>query len=127
MIHCRVFPIRNHPPGLAAAPSIMGKKDKKSKTAEQKARLAARQSKKVEQKEKKGNFKSADDSDADDIDLESVLEDYAKRVCLLVEEFLSLLSTALLNPCFFIFYLYDQSHWKVSVRLDLPFCLLEVS
>lgn len=64
----------------------MGKKDKKSKTAEQKARLAARQSKKVAQKEKKGRFKGDEDSDADDIDLESVLEDYAKRVCLLLEE-----------------------------------------
>ena len=59
----------------------MGKKDKKSKTAEQKARAAAKQSKKAAQKEKKVNSKNADDSDAEDVDLESVLEEYAKKVC----------------------------------------------
>jgi hypothetical protein len=58
----------------------MGKKDKKSKTAEQKARVAAKQSKKATQKEKKATSKGADDSDAEDIDLESVLEEYAKQV-----------------------------------------------
>ena len=59
----------------------MGKKDKKSKTAEQKARIAAKQSKKATQKEKKAKSKGADDSDAEDVDLESVLEEYAKQVC----------------------------------------------
>lgn len=58
----------------------MGKKDKKSKTAEQKARVAAKQSKKAAQKEKKVKSKKADDSDAEDVDLESVLEEYAKKV-----------------------------------------------
>ena len=58
----------------------MAKKDKKSKTAEQKARVAAKQNKKAAQKEKKVKSKGADDSDADDIDLESVLEEYAKQV-----------------------------------------------
>jgi len=58
----------------------MGKKDKKSKTAEHKARLAAKQSKKASQKEKKGKAREVDDSDADDVDLESVLEQYAEQV-----------------------------------------------
>ena len=58
----------------------MVKKDKKSKTAEQKARVAAKQSKKAAQKEKKGKSKGNDDSDAEDVDIESVLEEYAKQV-----------------------------------------------
>jgi uncharacterized protein (DUF3084 family) len=59
----------------------MGKKEKKSKTAEQKARVAARQNKRATQKDKKLKSKAADDSDGEDVDLESVLEDYAKQVC----------------------------------------------
>ena len=58
----------------------MPKKDKKSKDAEKKARVAAKQSKKTAQKEKKVKSKGADDSDAEDVDLESVLEEYAKQV-----------------------------------------------
>lgn len=58
----------------------MAKKDKRSKTVEQKARVAAKQNKKAAQKEKKGKSKGADDSDAEDVDLESVLEEYAKKV-----------------------------------------------
>ena len=58
----------------------MGKKDKESKTAEQKARVAAKQSKKASQKEKRAKSKQADDSDAEDINLESVLEEYARNV-----------------------------------------------
>ena len=58
----------------------MGKKDKRSKTAEQKARVAAKQSKKAAQREKKVKSKTTDDSDAEDVDLESVLEEYAKKV-----------------------------------------------
>ena len=59
----------------------MAKKDKKSKTAEQKARVAAKQTKKAAQKEKKVKSKGGkEDSDADDVDLESVLEEYAKQV-----------------------------------------------
>ena len=61
----------------------MGKKDKKSKTPEQKARVAARQSKKAVQKDKKIKAKGGDDSDKEEIDLETVLEDYAKKVCLM--------------------------------------------
>ena len=58
----------------------MGKKEKRSKTAEQKARVAAKQSKKASQKEKKAKSKHADDSDAEDVNLESVLEEYARNV-----------------------------------------------
>ena len=57
----------------------MGKKDKK-KSTEQKARVADKQNKKAAKKEKKGKAKGADDSDAEDIDLESVLEEYAQKV-----------------------------------------------
>lgn len=60
----------------------MGKKEKKSRTVEQKARVAARQSKRAAQKDKKVKAKGGDDSDKEDIDLETVLEDYAKQVCL---------------------------------------------
>ena len=58
----------------------MAKKDKKSKTAEQKARVAAKQSKKAAQKEKKSKSRANEDSDMDDVDLESVLEEYARQV-----------------------------------------------
>lgn len=58
----------------------MAKKDKKSKDAEKKARAAAKQSKKIAQKEKKVKSKGADESDAEDVDLQSVLEEYAKQV-----------------------------------------------
>ncbi|KAK2794845.1 hypothetical protein FQN50_009855 [Emmonsiellopsis sp. PD_5] len=58
----------------------MGKKDKKSKTAEQKARVAAKQSKKAAQKEKKNKAKGQnDDSDAEDVDLDAVLAAYAEE------------------------------------------------
>lgn len=58
----------------------MGKKEKKSKTAEQKARVAAKQSKKAAQKDKKIKSKGVDNSDGEDVDLESVLKDYAQKV-----------------------------------------------
>ena len=60
----------------------MGKKDKKSKSAEQKARVAAKQNRKATQKDVKSKSKrnGDDDSDADNVDLESVLEEYAKQV-----------------------------------------------
>ena len=61
-------------------PTKMAKKDKKSKAAEQKARVAAKQTKKAAQKEKKVKSKGANDSDAEDIDLVSVLEEYSKQV-----------------------------------------------
>ena len=57
----------------------MGKKDKK-KTTEKKARVAAKQTKKANQKEKKTKGKLGDDSDAEDVDLETVLEQYAAQV-----------------------------------------------
>ena len=58
----------------------MAKKDKKSKAAEQKARVAAKQTKKAAQKEKKGRSKGGEESDAEDVDLESMLEEYARKV-----------------------------------------------
>lgn len=61
----------------------MVKKDKKSKMAGQKARVAAKQSKKTAQKEKRTKSKgNNDDSDMEDVDIESVLEEYAKQVCI---------------------------------------------
>lgn len=57
----------------------MAKKDKKSKSAEQKARVAAKKTKKAAQKDRKTKLKSSDGSDAEDIDLESVLEEYSKQ------------------------------------------------
>ena len=58
----------------------MVKKVKKSKTAEQKARVSAKQNKKAAQREKKVKPKGADDSDDEYVDLEAVLEEYAKKV-----------------------------------------------
>ena len=55
-------------------------KDKKSKAAEKKARVAAKQNKKATQKEKKIKSKGTGDSDAEDVDLESVLAEYAEKV-----------------------------------------------
>ena len=58
----------------------MGKKDKKSKTAEQKARVAAKQEKKATQKERKIKSKGGADSDADGVDLEAVRQEYEDKV-----------------------------------------------
>ena len=58
----------------------MGKKDKNPKAAEKKARKQGKQGKKAAQKEKKVKAKTAEDSDADDVDLDSVLEEYARQV-----------------------------------------------
>ncbi len=55
-------------------------KDKKSKTVEKKTRVAAKQNKKAAQKERKVKSKGTDDSDAEDIDLETVLAEYAAKV-----------------------------------------------
>ncbi|MCJ1299741.1 hypothetical protein MMC08_002534 [Hypocenomyce scalaris] len=63
----------------------MGKKDKKSKTAEQKARVAAKQNKRAAQKEKKVKSKGADDSDADDVDLDDVLAEYTRQQALFLK------------------------------------------
>ena len=61
-------------------------KDKKAKQAEKKARVAEKTNKKAAQKEKKGKTKgrhAGDESDAEDIDLDAVLEEYARQVSLL--------------------------------------------
>ncbi|KAJ5923318.1 hypothetical protein N7454_008563 [Penicillium verhagenii] len=56
----------------------MGKKDKKS--AEHKARVAAKQSKKTAKNEKKSKTKGKDaDSDAEDADLDAILAQYAEE------------------------------------------------
>src|SRR5271163_2808165 len=60
----------------------MGKKEKKSKSAEQKARVLAKQSKKAAKGEKKVKAKNAArdvDSDADDVDIDAVLASYAQE------------------------------------------------
>ena len=68
----------------------MAKKDSKAKAAEKKARAAAKQNKKADKKEKKSKSKgNADDSDVDDVDLEAVLEEYAKQASSLVLELLN--------------------------------------
>ena len=58
----------------------MGKKDKKPKTAEQKARVAAKQEKKATQKRKKGKTKAAADSDVEDVDLDDIRAEYEQQV-----------------------------------------------
>ncbi len=59
----------------------MVKKDRKSKASEKKVRVAQKQDKKATQKDKKAKTKkSADDnSDAEDVDLDAVLVEYAKQ------------------------------------------------
>lgn len=58
----------------------MGKKDKKSKSAEQKARTAAKQEKKAIQKENKGRSKGSADSDPEDVDLDDIRAEYERKV-----------------------------------------------
>ena len=77
----------------------MAKKDKKSKTAEQKARVAAKQNRKATQKEKKAKAKGGDDSDAEDVDLQAVLEEYSRQVCVLYIEYESLASPLATSDC----------------------------
>jgi N-acetylneuraminic acid mutarotase len=60
----------------------MVKKDKKAKSAEKKTRVAQKQEKKATQKEKKQKVKgkgNEDDSDAEDVDLDAVLAEYARQ------------------------------------------------
>ncbi|KAK6338734.1 hypothetical protein TWF696_009545 [Orbilia brochopaga] len=55
-------------------------KDKKAKAAEKKARTAAKTSKKAAKKEKKVSKKRPnDDSDSDDQDIDSILEEYKQK------------------------------------------------
>ena len=56
-------------------------KDKKAKKAEKKVRVAQKQEKKATQKEKKSTKKGSrdDDSDADDLDIDTVLAEYARQ------------------------------------------------
>ena len=67
-------------------------KDKKSKKADKKARVAQKQEKKAAQKEKKLSKKGGnreEDSDAEDVDLDAVLAEYAKKQ----EQFLKVTET----------------------------------
>ena len=73
-------------------------KDKKSKSAEKKARVAAKQNKKASQKEKKAKSKGPDDSEAEDVDLESVLAEYARKVQCLTWDLTSLTCPARAIP-----------------------------
>lgn len=69
----------------------MAKKDNKAKKAEKKARTAAKQEKKAGKKEQKHQKrgKDADDSDAEDVDLDAVLAEYARQQ----EQFLKVTET----------------------------------
>jgi hypothetical protein len=75
----------------------MAKKDKKSKAAEKKTRVAQKQEKKATQKEKKLKVKgkgNEDDSDAEDVDLDAVLAEYARQQ----EQFLKVTETVCEPP-----------------------------
>lgn len=72
----------------------MVKKDKKVKEAEKKKRVAQKQEKKSVQKEKKAKGKKNDDSDAEEVDLDAVLAEYAKQQ----EQFLKVTETVTEPP-----------------------------
>ncbi|KAF8470745.1 hypothetical protein BDZ91DRAFT_761143 [Kalaharituber pfeilii] len=59
----------------------MGKKDKK-KSADKKARVAEKAQKKAAAKEKKSTKKNANDVDPDDVDIDTVLAEYARQQAL---------------------------------------------
>ena len=58
----------------------MGKKDSKKKSADKKARVAEKTARKTSKKEKRSSNKKGPDVDEDDMDLDSVLEEYARQV-----------------------------------------------
>ena len=58
----------------------MGKKDSKKKSADKKARVAEKTARKTSKKEKKSSGKKGPDVDENDMDLDSVLEEYARQV-----------------------------------------------
>ena len=66
---------------LARAPTIMGKKDKK-KNPDRKTRVAEKTSRKLASKEKKASKKGASGEgvDPDDVDIDTVLAEYARQV-----------------------------------------------
>ena len=57
----------------------MGKKDKK-KSADRKLRIADKTSKKIASKEKKASRKGNEEADPDDVDIDTVLAEYARQV-----------------------------------------------
>lgn len=61
----------------------MAKKDKKAKAADKRLRVAEKTARKTSQKEKKAAKKGQKDNlvlDADDQDIDAVLEEYARKV-----------------------------------------------
>jgi N-acetylneuraminic acid mutarotase len=72
------------------------KKDKKAKAAEKKTRVAQKQEKKATKSEKKQKLKGKndDDSDAEDVDLDAVLAEYARQQ----EQFLKVTETVCEPP-----------------------------
>ncbi|KAG0641004.1 hypothetical protein HOY80DRAFT_883886 [Tuber brumale] len=63
----------------------MGKKDSKKKSADKKARVAEKTARKTSKKEKKSDNKRVTDPDDDDVDLDSVLEEYARQQALFLK------------------------------------------
>ncbi|PWW75890.1 galactose oxidase [Tuber magnatum] len=72
----------------------MGKKDSKKKSAEKKARVAEKTARKTSKKEKKSSNKEVADVDDGEVDLDSVLEEYARQQAL----FLKVTETTLTEP-----------------------------
>ncbi|KAF2433838.1 hypothetical protein EJ08DRAFT_647124 [Tothia fuscella] len=74
----------------------MAKKDKKAKAVEKKTRVAQKQEKKATKSEKKQKIKGKndDDSDAEDVDLDAVLAEYARQQ----EQFLKVTETVCEPP-----------------------------
>ncbi|CAZ81928.1 unnamed protein product [Tuber melanosporum] len=63
----------------------MGKKDSKKKSADKKARVAEKTARKTSKKEKKSGNKRVADVDDDDVDLDSVLEEYTRQQALFLK------------------------------------------
>lgn len=69
----------------------MGKKDKK-KTSDRKVRIAEKTSKKITLKEKKASRKGNEEADPDDVDIDTVLAEYARKVSTTPQSPLSVLT-----------------------------------
>lgn len=69
----------------------MGKKDKK-KSADRKERIAEKTSKKLASKEKKAGRKGNEEADPDDVDIDTILAEYARQVSTTTQSSLSVLT-----------------------------------
>ena len=69
----------------------MGKKDKK-KSADRKERIAEKTSKKLASKEKKASRKGNEEADPDDVDIDTILAEYARQVSTTTQSSLSALT-----------------------------------